>query len=208
MRMIKNFFNVWNTDYYFKTFTLSAISVLIGVAFTIYNGFLGIYYQSIWNGSICVYYILLAVIRGIIVQSQKVWNIDEYRLKKLHLVTHIMMLALNISLIVPIIVMVRGERTYNWGLIPAITIATYTLYQVIMAIMHYLKSKKMNNPLVHQLRTSNLINALVAVLTLQNTMIIANSGEIAGDMKLLSILSSAIIWLIIVYLSIRSFQYF
>jgi hypothetical protein len=206
--MIKNFFNVWNTDYYFKTFTLSAISVLIGVAFTIYNGFLGIYYQSIWNGSICVYYILLAVIRGIIVQSQKVWNIDEYRLKKLHLVTHIMMLALNISLIVPIIVMVRGERTYNWGLIPAITIATYTLYQVIMAIMHYLKSKKMNNPLVHQLRTSNLINALVAVLTLQNTMIIANSGEIAGDMKLLSILSSAIIWLIIVYLSIRSFQYF
>jgi hypothetical protein len=69
------------------------------------------------------------------------------------------------------------------------------------------KSRKNDNPLVSQLRTFNLIDSLVALLTLQNTMIIANEGEIAGGMKCLSIISSAIIWLLIVVVSVRSFKY-
>lgn len=51
---VKNFFDVWKADYSFKTYASSLLSSLIGLAFTIYNGFLGIYYSSIWNGSICV----------------------------------------------------------------------------------------------------------------------------------------------------------
>jgi hypothetical protein len=207
-RKIQDFLKIWRSDYVFKTFASSWISSIIGIAFTVYNGFLGIYYRSIWNGTICVYYILLATVRGIIVSTQKGRYAGKDELERIvHYVTHCMVFVMNASLIVPIIAMIKGDRTYDWGLIPAIAIASYTFYRIVMAIIHYVKSRKNDNPLVSQLRTFNLIDSLVALLTLQNTMIIANEGEIAGGMKCLSIISSAIIWLLIVVVSVRSFKY-
>lgn len=207
---IKHFLNIWKLDYTFKTFISSAVSSLFGFVFTILNGFLGIYYHSVWNGAICIYYVLLAIVRGIIVKSvrdQRKRNkkrVNPHRRKILFQI-HIIMIIMNLSLIVPIAIMINGDRSCNIGLIPAITIATYTTYRIVMSVVHYEKSKKKNNLLVTVLRTVNLIDALVAILTLQNTMIIVNSGEIAGDMKILSIISSTAIWLCIVILTIKSF---
>ncbi|MGN0537442.1 MAG: hypothetical protein ACI4M3_05655 [Acutalibacteraceae bacterium] len=209
---IKQFWESWKADYNFKTFVTSALSLLIGIAFTIYNGFLGFYYSSIWNGSICVYYILLAVIRGILVVYQrKIYDMPDKsgskHGRKIFYLTHIIMFLMNVSLIIPIIVMIKGDRTYNLGMIPAIAIATYTTYRIVMAIIHYSKSRKIDNVLIKELRTANLIDTLVAVLTLQNTMIIASEGEITEKMRTLSIVSSTAIWLVIVILSILSFRY-
>lgn len=53
----------------------------------------------------------------------------------------------------------------------------------------------------------NLIDSMVAILTLQNTMILANDGDITGSMKVVSIISSTIIWIIIVALSTISFYF-
>ncbi|MGN0432653.1 MAG: hypothetical protein ACI4EQ_09905 [Lachnospiraceae bacterium] len=210
--VIKRFLDVWKADYNFKTYATSTLSSLIGIAFTIYNGFLGFYYSSIWNCSICVYYILLAVVRGIIVGYQrKTYDISNEsgrnHGRKIFYLTHIIMFLMNVSLIVPIAVMIKGGRAYNLGMIPAITMATYTTYRIVMAIMHYSKSRKIDNALVKELRTTNLIDTLVAVLTLQNTMIIASAGEITEEMRILSIISSTVIWLSIVTLSVLSFGY-
>lgn len=207
---IKQFLNIRKLDYTFKTFIFSAVSFLIGFVFAIFNGFLGIYYQSVWNGAICIYYVLLAVVRGIIVKPVKAQYIRDKERGKVHrrklfFRIHIIMLIMNLSLLVPIAAMINGDRTYNLGLIPAITIACYTTYRIVMAVIHYEKSKKKNNLSVKVLRTINLIDAFVAILTLQNTMIIANSGEITGSMKVLSIVSSTAIWLCIVALTIKSF---
>lgn len=206
---IKQFLNICKLDYTFKTFISSAVSSLVGFLFAIFNGALGLYYQSVWNGAICIYYVLLAVVRGIIVKPVKAHHIRDKERGKEHrrifFRIHIIMLIMNLSLLVPIAVMINGERTYNLGLIPAITIACYTTYRIVMAVIHYEKSKKKNNLSVKVLRTINLIDAFVAILTLQNTMIIANSGEIAGSMKVLSIVSSTAIWLCIVALTIKSF---
>lgn len=206
---IKSFLEVWKADYNFKTFATSAISSIIGIAFTIYNGFLGIYYSSVWNGSICVYYILLAAVRGtIVVYQKKTYGLSDglgNRTKKIYCQTHIVMFLMNVSLIIPIAVMIRGDRVYNLGMIPAISMASYTTYRIVMAIIHYSKSRRINNALVKELRTADLVDTLVAVLTLQNTMIIASAGEITPKMKTLSIVSSSAIWLTIVILSILSF---
>ncbi|MGN0370458.1 MAG: hypothetical protein ACI4EW_07920 [Butyrivibrio sp.] len=206
---IKSFLEVWKADYNFKTFATSAISSIIGIAFTIYNGFLGIYYSSVWNGSICVYYILLAVVRGtIVVYQKKTYGLLDglgNRTKKIYCLTHIVMFLMNVSLIIPIAVMIRGDRVYNLGMIPAISMAAYTTYRIVMAIIHYSKSRRINNALVKELRTADLVDTLVAVLTLQNTMIIASAGEITSKMKTLSIVSSSAIWIGIVILSVFSF---
>ena len=58
-------------DYLLKTVTFSTISMLIGFAFALYNGVIGIVCRSLWNGAICVYYFLLAGIRAIIISLHR-----------------------------------------------------------------------------------------------------------------------------------------
>ena len=132
---IEEFIDTWKSDYEFKTKTVSLVSAIIGIAYTIFNGFLGIYYSSIWNGTICVYYVLLAIVR---------------------------------------------------------------------AIINYIRAKQVDNILIKELRIINILDMMVSILILQNTLIIANSGEIAGDMKVLSIISSTAIWLAMLVVSIVS----
>ena len=48
----KQFLNRFKTDYDFKTFVTSFISLAVTVVFAFYNGFLGIYHASLWHGTI------------------------------------------------------------------------------------------------------------------------------------------------------------
>lgn len=68
---IKDFQKTWKSDYYFSTVFSSAISTLISIVFALYNGALEIVYQSWWHGLICVYYLLLATIRAILIGTRR-----------------------------------------------------------------------------------------------------------------------------------------
>lgn len=183
------------------------MSFLIGLFFIIFNGALGIIYESLWHGTICVYYILLTLIRGIIVFYQRKKNYRDIvngRLlrNKVSKYTHIMLFALNLALIVPITIMVKGERAYNYGLIPAIAMAAYTFYKIGLSTINLKNARKETNCLIKELRVINMIDTLVAILSLQNAMIIANGG--GDNMRVIMSYSSAGIFAIIVILTIRS----
>ena len=70
-KIIMGFIDMWKADYQFKTLTTSTLSVLFSLGFTIFNVVLGIVYRSVWNISISFYYVLLAIVRGIVVHSQR-----------------------------------------------------------------------------------------------------------------------------------------
>lgn len=202
---LEQFVDMWRADYEFKTRTVSFVSALIGVSYTIFNGIMGVCYSSIWNGTICVYYVLLAIVRVILVRSMKreagtPEEITEKR-HRLYRRTHLMLFSFNIVLVVPIAVMIQGEKSYTWGLIPSLAMASYTTYRVVMSIVHYSRAKRVDNILVRELRTINMLDTMVSVLILQNTLIITNRGTIAGDMKILSIISSTVIWIAMLVVS-------
>jgi len=195
----------YRSDYQFKTFFFSAISVLTGIFFALFSAAIGVIYQSVWNRSISVYYMLLTIVRGILVFSQR--NGRESDLNKrrnISLWTHILMIFMDVCLIAPIAYMVIGERNFKYGLIPAITMAAYTTYRITTSMIQYRLSRKHKNPLVKELRVINLQDALVAVLSLQNALIIAN-GSSAKAMMQLTGWTSAAIWLMIVFFTVRSF---
>lgn len=106
-----------------------------------------------------------------------------------------MLLMLNLALILPISLMAKLEKPVNMGLIPAITMATHTTYKLTMASVHVRKQKhsRHGNVLIAELRTIPFIDALVSILTLQNTLI----------MVILSAVSSAVIYVVIMITSIR-----
>lgn len=206
--LLSSFLDMWREDHRFKTILSATASWLINIAFTIFNGVLGILYRSVWNGSICVYYFLLAFIRGIIVQSQRDER-DKHpdkgaeKRKKIFFNTHLILLFMDIALIAPIAYMVLGKRLYKFGLIPAIAMAAYTCYRLIMSIIHLMESEKTGNILIKELQTINLLDSLVAVLTLQNALIVAAGGS-TDSMMALTAWTSAGIWLSIVFITLRS----
>ena len=111
---------------------------------------------------------------------------------------------MDVSLIGPIYVMVSGERSYTYGLIPAIAMAAYTTYRITISIIHFRKSRKKDNSLLFELRMINMTDALVAVLSLQNALIIANGGMNEG-MRTLTAWTSGGIYLVIVLITIMTF---
>lgn len=202
----KHYAERWKKDYNFKTLINAAGSFFITAAFALYNGFLGICYSSVWNGCICVYYILLAVTRGMIPITEKknpsrAEKADAYR-KRTFKITSVVILMMNLALVIPISLMVLNSRPVNMGLIPAIAMAAYTTYKVVIASINIKRMKRSSNILVRELRTINFIDALVSVLTLQNTLIIVNRTEESGDMFVLTAVSSAVIYLVILALSV------
>lgn len=180
------------TRWYIST----AISFLVTMAFPIYNGFLGIYKHSIWNGSICVYYLFLVALKLVILASEKkIQKYDDEELKsskrrKVFFVLSIIIFVMNLSLVVPISLMVLSQKEVDFGLIPAIVVATYTTYKITMAIINYIKYKNYANLAFRQLRTINLIDAVLSILTLQNTLIMVNSGSVSGEMFTLTAITS------------------
>jgi hypothetical protein len=192
-----------NGDYRRKTTLFSFFSALLNLFFTFFHAVLGVVSSSLWHGSISVYYFVLFVIRAILVVTER-RKAEEKERMGVYTLTHILLLFMNISLIVPIIVMIRGGRTYSYGLIPAIAMAVYTTYRVTVAVMNLMRAKRSGSRTLKTLRTVNFLDALLSVLTLQNAMIAANGG--IDDMHILMIYTSAAIWLFMVFLSIRSFR--
>lgn len=196
-------------DYLLKTVTFSIISMLIGFAFALYNGVIGIVYRSLWNGTICVYYFLLAGIRAIIISLHRKEAAGRHKQDAAHrrktcFATHMVLILMNISLVVPAAVMVTDGRSYTYGLIPAIAMAAYTTYRITMSIIHYRRSRHNANIYVAELRAINVIDSLVAVLTLQNALIVTNGG-MTDEMQTLSAWTSAGILVIIAVITVQSF---
>lgn len=207
---IKPFLEKRKKDYIFKTMVNSAFSFFVTLLFALYNGFLGIRLSSVWHGSISIFYLLLVIIRGMILFTERNNRTRSGKEKartrrRTFAVGSVMLSVLNLALILPISLMVTMQKPINIGLIPAITMAAYTTYKITMASVRIRRQRhENNNVLVTELRTINFIDALVSVLTLQNTLIMVNQTKSdAHDMLVLSAVTSAVIYLFIVVITIR-----
>lgn len=67
--------------------------------------------------------------------------------------------------------MVLSRRTVVMGKIPAIATAAYTAYKITVSAVNYKKAKNRENLSLFCLKIINLKDAMVSVLTLQNTLI-------------------------------------
>ena len=125
---------------------------------------------------------------------------------KASVVASAFLLLLNASLVVPVSVMVVQQRPVNMTLIPAISMAAYTTFKIVMASMNLRRMRKTPDSLVRILRTISFIDALVSILTLQNTLISVNSTEFDRSMFVLTAATSAVIFIAIMVISVISLR--
>ena len=198
-----------NSDY--RDGLMFVISTIMTLAFAIYNRVIGAVNKSIWHESIGLYYLLLLIIKVIIVLTQKdakkrTFERKEKINKIVFYITGVILFLVNIALTVPIILMIKNQRTVIFGLIESIAIAAFTTFKVYMAIRNYIKNRKATDIIVKEIKTISLIEAIVSILTLQNTLITVN-GSVEEDegITTLTIVSSIAGLLIILYFIVIMF---
>ena len=209
MSRVKQFFDRRKTDYDFKTITAALGSLAVTALFALYNGFLGVSHASLWHGSICVYYLVLVILRTtVIAAGKKAGRKAEPNraLAKVYIASAALLLFLNVCLIVPVSLMVVRQKPVDMTLIPAITMAAYTTYKVVMSSVNLKRRKRSSDRLVRLLRTINFIDALVSVLSLQNTLIMVNMKGDGSEMLTLSAITSAAIMLAVLAISVAAMK--
>lgn len=186
------------------------ISVCFALFFCIYNGILGFYKNVIWNIAIFTYYLLLLTIRMILyVREKKSKNEDEKdirRDKQIYISTSVIMFIMNLAMILPAILLINHQKEVNLSLISAIAVAAYTTYKVTLAIIKFCKVQKEQNLIYKQVRMVNLFDAVMSILTLQNTLTIVASDGNDGDMYTLSIVTTIVMLLAVAIISIYTLK--
>ena len=201
--MIKKFFKKLKNDYNKRTVIFSFLSVIATICFTVYNGILGFLFESIWHISIFAYYVFLLLIKGILVFGITNKKAKSNQLRIVY-TTFIILIVMTIAMIAPAFLLLLDKRTYNLGLIPSIASAAYTTYSIVVSILNMKKAKNAPSPIIKQISLVNIINALMSILVLQNTLILANGGY-TDDLKKLSIASSVGIIILIIIIEIYQF---
>lgn len=157
------------------------LSLVLTLLFSFYNRIIGITQKSLWHESISIYYFLLVLIKSIVIICL---NNSTNRKKDLFIFKLIkfLLFILNVLLIVPIILMIINKRIVKISFILSIAVALYVTIKTAKVIITYIKQRKETNILLKELRVIDLMDVVVSILTLQNTLIAVNSE--AFDIKL------------------------
>ena len=169
-------------DYRFRTVLTTMPSFVINVAYTIYNGVIGVMNQSAWFITMAVYYSLLGIMRYCAVHTErKISRMEDQKLirkKEMAVIKTdgILLLLLNLALSGVVLLTIAKGRAKAYSEIIAISIAAYTFYKITMAVINMVKVRKMQSPILITIRNIGVADALVSMLTLQMTMLVSFQG--------------------------------
>ena len=163
-------------DYTFRTILTTLPAFLINVAYTVYNGVIGIMNQSVWFITMAVYYSLLGIMRYRAVSTgRKISRLDDreqIRKKELSVIKTdgILLLVLNLALSGVVLLTIAQDTAKRYSEIMVISIAAYTFYKITMAVVNMVKVRKRKSPILITIRNTGAADALVSMLTLQAAM--------------------------------------
>lgn len=183
-------------------------SSALGYMFALYNIYIGLFHGIAWNISMFAYYVCLASIRLFVaVCMQKKMNKEKSASGNVcFLFSSIFLVVLNVLAIAPIVLMCLFREAVNMSTIPAITVATYTCYKVVMAITKLIRIKNRENLYLIACDNVDFVDAMMSILTLQNTLILT-FGTVTKGMVILCVVSSSLIVFVLVVLSLIALNF-
>lgn len=166
----------------YRIIASAACSFLINLLYALYNGGLGVANRSIWFIIMCSYYIILSTMRFSAIlcerKNNKAASDDmEYFVMKL---SGGLLAALSFVLTGVIYISITDNIATKHKTIVMITIATYTFYKIVMAIIRAVKQRKNPSPLLAVIRSIGYADVAASILTLQRSMF-ASFGELTDE---------------------------
>lgn len=169
-RHIKKFLE----QYGFKTLVLAVASLVINVAFAVFNGVIAVLESSVWYGALAAYYITLILFRGGVITADRICSKQlggedgkyvEAR-QKIFLASGAFLVITEGAMAVAVTQMVMYTPPVESGDIMAISTAAYTFYKITTAIINLVKSKRHADPVSQSLRCLNFADACMSMASL------------------------------------------
>ena len=119
----------------------------------------------------------------------------------------ILLLALNFALTGVILLTIAQDTARRYSEIVVISIATYTFYKIIMAVVNMVKVRKTQSPVLITIRNIGVADALVSVLTLQATMLASFQGKGGLDANRMNAVTGMVVCVLILALGVSMIHY-
>ena len=148
----------------------------------------GIYYRSIWFGSLAVYYLLLAVMRFSLLHYVRSRNRDKNSEWKRYRFCGIVLLFMNQALAAIVVIVVKQNKGFEYAGFLIYAMALYAFYAVITSVINVVKFRKYGSPIMSAAKAINLTAALVSMLSLETAMLAQFGGD---DVVFRQIMTSA-----------------
>lgn len=167
-------------NYGFRTVIFAIGSFAISVAFSLFNGYMGIVNRSIWYGALAAYYIALAFLRGGILlyhkgkigKSKTVdFTLDEYAKANVYKNSGIVLLILCAALSSAIAQMIFSDAHFIYVGWTIYAYAAYAFYKITMSIVHLFRATRQSDLTVQAIRNVNFADASVSILALQTALL-------------------------------------
>lgn len=181
----------------------TTLSLVISSVYALAHCFVGFYLNSWWYLFIGIYYIILSITRFSVLQVKKkvVDDIEtELFAKK---ITGILLVFLSLSLVDIVILSGKSNHGIKHNLIIMIALALYAFTKITLAIIGLVKAKKEISPVATTLRNISFADALVAIFSLQRSMLISFPGMNESEIKIMNVCTGTAVMIIIFILGIN-----
>lgn len=191
----------YNTDLAFKAEVSLYLSLGINIIYSVYKAFAGIYYHSLWFGTVAFYYIILSVERFLLLHHVRKKDNDEITLLKKYCLCGYLLFTLTIAIIGMSVYMIHeGEAsTYPGHIIYAA--AGYTFYSFISAIINSVKYRQSSNPMYHASKMITLSTALISVYSLQTSMFAAFGNDYMQQ-RLMNMTTGFVVFFVVICIAL------
>ena len=149
------------------------LSLIINVAYVIFQLCLGFYHGSFWFYSMAIYYFMLAIMRVYLVSYTTKYKPGErmdLEIKRYNICGWLT-LIMNLAVTIIIFFIIYWNRTFYHHQITTIAIAAFTFYSLTNAIVQVVKYRKYNSPVFSATKALSLIASSVSMITLTTTML-------------------------------------
>ena len=161
------------TDASFNTNVSLYRSLALNVLYALAKFAFGIYYRSVWFGTLAVYYFLLAVIRFMLLRHavKNTFGADRLSEWKRYRLCGIFLLVINLALTGMVILIVQRNEGFNYPGYLIYIMAMYAFYSITVAIRSVVRYRKYQSPVMSSVRVLQLAAALVSMLALETAML-------------------------------------
>lgn len=161
------------TDISFQLHISLYLSLGLNVLYAVMKFVYGVWYHSVWFGTLAVYYFFLAVMRfGLLrhVNRNGFGKNNAAELKQYRMCGFVLML-MSIALSGVVVLVVRKNEGFQYAGYLIYIMAMYAFYNMITAVMNVVKFRKYHSPAMSAAKIINLAAALVSMLSLETAML-------------------------------------
>lgn len=186
-------------DKRYRIVSFAICGFAVNLLHALYNGALSVISHSIWFLSLFAYYTILSSMRfGVIMQACRNISTENFITR----FCGIMLIEMSFVLSGVLYLSVTNNVAVKHQEIIMITIAAYTFYKVVLAIVNTVKIRKENSLLLSTIRNIGCADAAVSILSLQRSMLVS-FGEMGRDrIYMMNALTGAGVFIVIIALGI------